>query len=140
MLIALLLTYAAAAPVLLAALTMSDLQLGGPGFEKRGLGSMILFGCLIAPMLETAVNQWACIRLLNRFGCRTAIAIVISALLFGLGHSYSVVYILMTFTIGLVLAATFVIEDRRGGSPFLVTMTVHAMRNGITTLYYVLVA
>jgi len=40
--------------------------------------------------------------------------------------------------IGLVLAATFVIEDRRGGSPFLVTMTVHAMRNGMTTLYYAL--
>ncbi|GAB2924102.1 hypothetical protein GCM10027093_74430 [Paraburkholderia jirisanensis] len=140
MLIALLLTYAAALPVSLAVVTVPSVAFDGPGFEKHGLGSMILFGCLIAPMLETAVNQWACIRLLNRFGCRTAIAIVISALLFGLGHTYSVAYVLTTFIIGLVLAATFVIEDHRGGSPFLVTMMVHATRNGITTLYYALVA
>jgi len=138
MLVALLLTYVATAPALVLALAKSDLSIGGPEFVKHGLGPMILIGCLIAPVLETAVNQWACIRLLNRFGCGTATAIVVSALFFGLGHTYSLAYVLVTFNIGLVLAATFVIEDRRGGSPFLVTMAVHAMRNGMTTVYYAL--
>jgi uncharacterized protein len=139
-LIALLLTYVAAAPVLVLVLAIPNLSIGGPEFVKHGLGSMILIGCLIAPVLETAINQWACIRLLNRFGCGTATAIVVSALIFGLGHTYSLAYVLVTFNIGLVLAATFVIEDRRGGSPFLVTMAVHALRNGMTTLYYALSA
>jgi uncharacterized protein len=136
MLVALLLTYVATAPLVVLVLAIPNLSVGGPEFARHGLGAMIVVACLIAPILETAVNQWACIRLLNRFGCGTATAIIISALLFGLGHTYSLAYVLVTFNIGLVLAATFVIEDRRGGRPFLVTMAVHAMRNGMTTLYY----
>ncbi|WP_087686502.1 CPBP family intramembrane glutamic endopeptidase [Pandoraea sp. PE-S2R-1] len=136
MFVALLLTYTAAIPVILVTLAMPELSLAGPGLGNRGAGAMILLGCLIAPLLETAVFQWACIRLLNRFKCPTGITIAISATLFALAHTYSAVYVLMTFVVGLVLAATFVIEDQRGGRPFLVTMAVHMMRNAITTVYF----
>jgi CAAX protease family protein len=47
MLIALLLTYVAAAPMLVLTLVMPKLSTGGPEFVKHGLGPMILIGCLI---------------------------------------------------------------------------------------------
>ncbi|GAB7524867.1 hypothetical protein [Paraburkholderia sp. 2C] len=49
MLIALLLTYVAAAPMLVLTLVMPKLSTGGPEFVKHGLGPMILIGFLIAP-------------------------------------------------------------------------------------------
>jgi membrane protease YdiL (CAAX protease family) len=137
---ALALTYAGVVPAVLVTLALPGEAVGGPGFEKRGLVSMLLFGCVIAPLVETALHQWACLRLLSKLRCPVSAAIVVSALLFGLGHTYSIAYVAMTFWTGLVLAAVFVIEDRRAGRPFLATAAVHAMRNGITTLYFVFMA
>lgn len=138
--LALVLSYTAAIPIIVIALVRPDISFDGPNLGSRGLVAMILLGCLIAPIIETAIFQWACIRLLDKFGFSTGYTIVISAVLFGSAHTYSPPYMVMTFVVGLVLGATFVIEDRRGGRPFLVTMAVHMMRNAVTAVYFLATA
>ena len=131
--LALLATYLGTIPTIVYSLFNPDAFFGGPHWGKHRIVSMILFACIVAPLAETAINQWGCLRLLEKLKCRRDVAVVISAVLFGLGHNYSGSYIVFAFFAGLALAGVFVIEDARGGRPFLVTAAVHAMRNGIST-------
>ncbi|TDV19397.1 CPBP family glutamic-type intramembrane protease [Paraburkholderia caballeronis] len=140
MAVALLLTYATVIPASLVALVDPHFAAGGPQLEKKGIAAMLLVGVIVAPLVETALTQWACIRLLRRFGCRAGVAMFASAALFGIAHTYSLFYMLMMAWVGLVLAAVFVIEDERGGRPFVLTASVHAMHNGIAALYFIFVA
>ncbi|WP_233828588.1 CPBP family intramembrane glutamic endopeptidase [Paraburkholderia sp. ZP32-5] len=121
-------------PVLYANFVTSTQSFGGPDMGKHAIVKMIVFGCIVAPLIETTINQWACLRLLKRFRCATGIAIGISALIFGLGHYYSAAYVVMATLIGAILATVFVIEDTRNGHPFIATLAVHVLRNGATTL------
>jgi hypothetical protein len=125
-------TYVASIPTIAFAVFHPGTVLGGPGWGKNDLVKIIVLGCILAPLLETAVNQWACIRLLKKLRLPTGIAVVISAAFFGLSHSYSILYIYMTFFMGVVLGSVFAIEDTRGGHPFLATLAVHALRNWVT--------
>jgi membrane protease YdiL (CAAX protease family) len=128
-------SYAAAFPLLLAGFFMKSGQsLPGPNLGKHDVTKMIVLGCIAAPLIETAVNQWGCLRLLKKLRCKTGIAIGISALLFGLGHNYSGPYVIFGILAGVVLATVFVIEDARNGRPFLATLAVHVLRNGITAV------
>ncbi len=106
--------------------------LGGPDLGKHDILKMILLGCIAAPLIETAIIQWGCLRLLRKLHCKTGLAICISALIFGLGHAYSAPYVILGTLVGAILALVFVIEDGRKGYPFLATLAVHALRNGIT--------
>lgn len=130
--LALAFTYVASIPTIAFAVFHPGTLLGGPGWGKNDLIKIIVLGCILAPLLETAVSQWACIRLLKKLRLPTGMAVVLSAAFFGLGHSYSILYICMTFFVGLVLGSVFAIEDARGGHPFLATLAVHALRNWVT--------
>ncbi|WP_395068071.1 CPBP family intramembrane glutamic endopeptidase [Paraburkholderia silvatlantica] len=132
--LALVSSYLAALPLLLCVPLFKSGQLpGGPDLGKHDVLKMVLLGCVAAPIVETAINQWGCLRLLEKLGCKTGVAICISALIFGLGHSYSAPYVLMGIFVGAILATVFAIEDARKGHPFLATVAVHALRNGIAT-------
>lgn len=93
---------------------------------------MIVLGCIIGPLIETTINQWACIRLLKKLRVKPHVSVFVSAILFGLSHSYSFAYVALAFFTGLVFGSVFVIEDAGDGHPFLATLTVHILRNGIT--------
>src|ERR1700751_4793562 len=43
-----------------------DQEIGGPGPGSPGVVSALILGCLIAPLAETAFNQWGCITLLRK--------------------------------------------------------------------------
>ena len=131
--LALVSTYLVALPLILYSSFVQPAQaLGGPNWGKHDILKMIVLGCIAAPLIETAVNQWACLRLLQKLRCKTGIAIGISALIFGLGHSYSAPYVFFGILVGIILAMVFTIEDARKGHPFIATLAVHALRNGIT--------
>jgi hypothetical protein len=132
-------TYVASIPTIAFAIFHPGTLLGGPGWGKNDLIKIIVLGCVLAPLLETAINQWACIRLLKKLRLRTEMAIVLSAAFFGLGHNYSLLYICMTFFVGLVLGSVFAIEDARDGRPFLATLAVHALRNWVTAGFTIFV-
>jgi membrane protease YdiL (CAAX protease family) len=133
--LALVSTYLAALPLFLCApFLMSGQSLGGPDLGKHDILKMVLMGCIAAPLIETAINQWGCLRLLKKLRCKTGVAISISALIFGLGHSYSAPYVFFGTLVGAIFAMVFAIEDARKGHPFIATFAVHALRNGITAV------
>lgn len=132
-------TYVAAIPTIAFAVFHPGTPFGGPGWGKSDLLRILLLGCLLAPLLETAITQWACIRLLEKLRFPTGMAIVVSAAFFASGHNYSTLYMCMTFLIGLVLASVFAIEDARDGHPFLATLAVHALRNWVKAGFTVFV-
>ncbi|WP_168792748.1 CPBP family intramembrane glutamic endopeptidase [Paraburkholderia aromaticivorans] len=126
-------TYLAILPLFLyAPFASSGQALGGPDLGRHDILKMVLMGCIAAPLIETAINQWGCLRLLKKLHCRTGVAICISALIFGLSHGYSAPYVFLGTLVGAILAMVFVIEDARKGHPFIATLAVHALRNGIT--------
>jgi membrane protease YdiL (CAAX protease family) len=125
-------------PVLYAHFVTPTQSFGGPDMGKHAIVKMIVLGCIVAPLIETAINQWACLRLLKRLRCTTGIAIGISALIFGLGHYYSAAYVVMATLVGAILATVFVIEDTRNGHPFIATLAVHVLRNAVAMLLVLL--
>ncbi|WP_158608994.1 CPBP family glutamic-type intramembrane protease [Paraburkholderia sp. RAU2J] len=125
-------TYVVSVPIITFAVFHPGTVPGGPGWGKNDPIKIIVLGGILAPLLETAVTQWACIRLLKKLRLPTGMAIVLSAAFFGLGHTYSTLYISMMFFVGLVLGSVFAIEDARAGHPFLATLAVHALRNWVT--------
>lgn len=132
---ALMSTYLAVLPLLLyAPFAPPGQTLGGPDLGKHDFLKMVLMGCIAAPLIETVIIQWGCLRLLKKLHCKTGLAICISALIFGLGHSYSVPYVFLGILVGAILATVFVIEDARKGHPFIATLAVHVLRNGITAV------
>lgn len=127
-------TYATVLPVLLYSFILeSGKNVGGPNMGKHDIVKMIVLGCVAAPLIETAVNQWLCLRILKKLRCRAGVAIAISALLFGVAHNYSGASILFASFAGAILATVFVIEDARDGRPFLATWAVHLLRNATST-------
>ena len=126
-------TYLAIIPLLICAPFLTPGQtLGGPDLGKGNVFKLIAIGCVAAPLIETTIHQWGCLRVLGKLRCKTGIAICISALLFGLSHSYSAPYVVLGTLVGGILATVFAIEDSRKGHPFIATLAVHALRNGIT--------
>ncbi|SDI46739.1 CAAX protease self-immunity [Paraburkholderia steynii] len=110
-----------------------DQQIGGPGLGSHGIVSALILGCLIAPLAETAFNQWGCITLLRKkLGVSPWTAIVLSAALFAAMHTYSWKYVLTTFPIGVVLGYVFVVEQMRRGRAFWMVALIHSLRNAIS--------
>ncbi|MDR5753862.1 MULTISPECIES: CPBP family intramembrane glutamic endopeptidase [unclassified Caballeronia] len=135
---ALLLLFVATLPSLALLLLNPDLQFGGPGWGADNVGRMILWGCVLAPLLETIVHQWACLRILEKLRVRASVAIVLSSLGFAAAHDYSVPYMLTAFFSGVVLSTVFVVERKKRGYPFLATLAVHALKNWIVSAHLLL--
>ncbi|MBV8665134.1 MAG: CPBP family intramembrane metalloprotease [Burkholderiaceae bacterium] len=106
---------------------------GGPSnLPAFGPVGRLIVASLIAPLVETALFQWAPIRLLHTWLRQPAwLAVLVSAVLFGMGHTYSLGYVVFTFLVGLVLAFGFQAKNYRGGHPYLLICIVHALRNVI---------
>jgi uncharacterized protein len=131
----LMLLFVANLPSAIAVALIPDYQLGWPGFNKQSPLRMILLGCVIAPLLETLINQWACLRLLEKLRVNASVAILISSLVFAVLHDYSFAYMATAFFAGVVLSTVFMIERRRRGHPFLATMATHALKNWIASAF-----
>jgi hypothetical protein len=108
---------------------------GGPkNLPAFGMFGRLLLGSVIVPLIETAVFQWAPIRLLRTaFRLPAPLAIFLSAAFFAAAHTYSIGYVVFTFLVGLVLAYGFVVKDHPGGKPYLLICAVHALRNAVAS-------
>lgn len=105
------------------------------------LGSSLLAnfvsGSILAPILETLIFQYGSIEILNLipyFKGKNVIITIISALLFGIAHSYSLLYIFFGFTIGLLLAYSYIVYKKKNFSAFWVVFWIHCIRNTISTI------
>ncbi|HEY8024786.1 MAG TPA: CPBP family intramembrane glutamic endopeptidase [Burkholderiaceae bacterium] len=109
---------------------------GGPtNLPALGMFGRLVLGSFIVPPIETAIFQWAPLRLLRDWlKLPTFLAVAASAAFFGVAHTYSVGYVVFTFLIGMVLAWGFVARDHLGGRAYLWICVVHALRNAASSL------
>lgn len=107
----------------------------GPGpstMQSSGLFGRLVLGSIVAPPVETAIFQWAPVRLLQgRLGLPWPLVLVASATLFAASHYYSLGYIAFAFLVGLVLAYGFAVRNRPQDNPFMLVCIVHAIRNAV---------
>lgn len=96
------------------------------------------FAVLFAPLVETLVFQHWLMQLATRYlpfsrgWQKWAGALLLSAVIFALGHTYSPYYIFAAFIIGLIFAATYWLFAKRGDmSPVLAVFLLHFTNNFI---------
>ena len=116
---------------------IDDDQIGGIDFQKFSFLSSFFWVVIFAPIFETLTSQLLPIKLIqkvlrNKF---EIIPILISATFFSLMHfGYSFWYSLLTLPLGLLLAKTYVIFQKRKESSLWITTAVHSLRNLIAVI------
>lgn len=82
--------------------------------------------------METLIFQYAIIKILRKINILKncdLIIILISSVIFGLAHSYSLSYIIYATIIGVFLAYSFVIYEKKEVSSFWTVCAIHSLRN-----------
>lgn len=109
--------------------------------SSNNLIEIIFVSLIFAPIVETFIYQTIIIqglRLFTWFRSQPFIVASISALLFGVSHSYSIYYIIFAFLIGLLLAYSYLVYLYRKESSFWVTVAIHFIRNSAMTFIILL--
>lgn len=117
-------------------------EMGGPENIKNSSAIIEFISAVaIAPLIETLIFQTSIFYLLGKikfFRDRKWLIILVSAIAFGMVHTYSVLYVLYGFLIGLILAYAYQVSYDRPNSPFKTITCVHALRNLIAfSLMYI---
>jgi membrane protease YdiL (CAAX protease family) len=116
---------------------ISDNEIGGIDPINWSIWELFFLVVILAPPVETLVGQSFPIKLIQRiFGKRfNPIAFITSAIIFSLMHfGYSIWYCLIILPMGILLAQTFIIFQKRKESSFWVTTAVHSLRNLIAVI------
>lgn len=117
-------------PILVIMLATGVNTEGGPEVSRDKVIELVVIG----PILETLVYQYLIIRLFMYFAKSRKYypcAILISAIAFGLVHTYNPAYIFFAFFMGLVLAYMYYFYSKEPAKAFWTVALVHGMRNGI---------
>lgn len=116
---------------------LSDNEFGGIDFDEYGIFGVIFLALILAPVLETLLAQQIPILLSQRFikYSPDIIGITISTLVFSWMHiSYSIWYAIMVIPVGILLAKTYIIFQKRKESSFWMTSFLHSFRNLIPVI------
>jgi len=92
----------------------------------------VFIAAIVAPIIETFLFQTLVIlglRRLKFFRSRMYIVVIISALIFGIVHTYSLIYIMYAFLMGLILAYSYNVYIEKVDSSFIVVALIHSARN-----------
>lgn len=97
-------------------------EIGGPSalYEINKYVSL-LFGTVIAPIIESLIFQFGIINLTRKSSYireHIGLQIFISAAVFGIFHWYSVTYMFVGFLGGLILAYSYIIFEYKKLNPF----------------------
>ena len=137
----LLLTYLAQIPTLIIMGLAPDSveSLTSPGVKALQEGNLfyvIARLVILVPIFETFFLQYLPIILINKFSKNKYLQVAISAILFGLSHPYSVVYIIFATFVGVVFATGFILrkESRTTGEAFWATALTHGLANMVSVL------
>lgn len=98
-------------------------------FQFGSLMNQIFLLVILAPVLETLIVQYGIIDFtLSKFKSNT-LAIILSAIVFGLFHFYSAQYMVATFFSGVLFAFIYLIFKAKNGRPILFVTVLHASYN-----------
>lgn len=113
-------------------------EMGGPeNILESSLVTKIIIASIAVPLIEAAIYQYGIIEILGSvkiFKEKKITIAIISALFFGIVHSYSYLYIFYAFIIGLLLAYSYLIYKKKNFSAFWVVFWIHCIRNTISTI------
>jgi len=90
---------------------------------------------LMAPLIETLFFQSFLCNLIYSKSKRESYAIIISALFFGLAHTYSLPYVIKAFIAGVLYSSLYLNLISRGYNGFLYTLFTHVFFNTIAFLF-----
>lgn len=92
----------------------------------------IALGVVVLPYLETLIGQWLPIYLVRRFITSSWwVAGLVSAIWFTVLHAYTDRMAVNMLIGAVVLAAVFILEKQRKGSPIVSTYLTHALSNAM---------
>lgn len=103
----------------------------GPGTES------FITILVIAPILETYLFQHMTYKLFQSISATRynyLFYIILSSLIFGSLHTYSVSYVLYAFTLGLMLSSIYIFYSKKPKTAFWSTAFIHFSRNLLATL------
>ena len=98
-------------------------------------------GIILAPILETFINQHLPFKLMQKWSWtknKYGLYILVSAIVFGLLHTYSLQYMIFAFSGGLILAYMYFFYSKTPGKSFGSTTLIHAIKNSVAVLAGVL--
>ncbi len=92
---------------------------------------------IIVPILETLIHQYLPFKLMQMWSLtksKYGLYILLSAIIFGLWHYYSLQYIIFAFSVGLILGYTYCFYSKTPTVAFWSTALIHCLRNSIAFL------
>jgi len=106
------------------------IETGGADLSGKSIITIYFIGVIFVPLLETLIFQTVIINLVKKaFPKLPIISIIISSVLFGLSHFYSIAYILYTILMGIIFAYSYILSQKKEYNPFLVVFSIHALHN-----------
>jgi CAAX amino terminal protease family. len=110
-------------------------------FSSKSFITLLFLACIIAPLFETLLIQYFPMELFkNRFKKRTLVRILLSSLLFSIGHTYNFYYMLVMFFMGISLATTYAIQRKKHSRTyaFYAVCLTHCLWNFFVLLEFML--
>lgn len=111
---------------------LTDKTIGGKSNGPE-VGIWIVVSVFV-PIFETFLNQQLPFNLLQNWSLtknKYGLYILVSAIIFGLGHCYSLQYMIFAFAVGLVLGYTYFFYSKTPKVAFWTTALIHGLRNSI---------
>lgn len=100
--------------------------------EKKGLLEIFLLTVIAGPLIETLIFQYVVIetglKIIDKQ--KNFILILVSALVFGISHFYSFLYVSLAFILGIYFGCIYVLsKEKEGINAFILVTIVHANIN-----------
>ena len=99
------------------------------GYTNSNLLQELFVGVIVAPLLETIISFSIPLFFFREFHLRKLAGIITVAILFGLQHYYSLLYLLNTFVIGLIFGGLYYLSLERRENTFVNLVVVHMLFN-----------
>lgn len=110
-------------------------NMGGINYEDSTLIEKGFFTIILASLIETFIFQHTLILCLKKIPkIKNITIIILSSLIFGISHNYSVLYMIRGFTSGIILAYSYITYLDKNESPFLIVFYIHSILNLIAIL------
>jgi hypothetical protein len=100
--------------------------------KEQGIFSLFFLSVILAPILETLLNQVLPYYLMNKIKYlkeRSFLILLISALFFGLTHFYSLLYIIYAFILGFVFMYGYMIRIKTDDKTYYLITICHSLLN-----------
>ena len=110
---------------------IGDIQLLHNQSEDFSKFKLLAFGVILAPVFETFLFYYLPFEFLNKY-LKPEYLVVIVPFLFGLQHTYSVVYIIIGIIVGFIFAVYYLYLKHKQKNAFLGLTLLHAAANLVT--------